>query len=92
MEWESQVNDVYEVDLYVSHTVPFDGLNTMFTRTRSSPSLHFAELLLGVYDSILTEDDDVDFQDLRSAKKMKNFLVLRCAYGLESITLKEYPR
>ena len=48
MEWESQVNDVYEVNLYVPHTIPFDGLNTMFTRTRSSPSLLFAELLLGV--------------------------------------------
>ncbi|KAF9786352.1 lanosterol synthase [Thelephora terrestris] len=93
IEWEGQGNNVCKVDLYAPHSALFDGLNVILTQYEkcSLPPLRRAALKR-VYELILTEDDNTDFQDLGPVNKMMNFIVRWLVDGPESVAFKKHRR
>ena len=93
IEWEGQGNNACKVDLYAPHNSLFDGLNVIlaqYEKCSLSPLRRAA--LKRVYDLILTEDDNTDFQDLGPVNKMMNFIVRWYVDGPESDAFKKHRR
>lgn len=93
IEWAGQGNNVCKVDLYAPHSALFDGLNVILAQYEkcSLPPLRRVALKR-VYDLILTEDDNTDFQDLGPVNKMMNFIVRWYVDGPESDAFKKHRR
>ena len=93
IEWAGQGNNVCKVDLYAPHSALFDGLNVILTQYEkcSLPPLRRAALKR-VYDLIITEDDNTDFQDLGPVNKMMNFIVRWHVDGPESDAFRKHRR
>jgi lanosterol synthase len=91
IEWAGQGNNVCKVDLYAPHSAVLDGLNGILAQYEkcSLPPLRRAALKR-VYDLILTEDDNTDYQDLGPVNKMMNFIVRWYVDGPESAAFKRH--
>jgi lanosterol synthase len=77
--------------LYAPHSAVLDGLNVILSQHEkySLPLLRRATLKR-VYDLILTEDDNTDYQDLGPVNKMMNFIVRWYVDGPESVAFKRH--
>ena len=93
IEWEGQGDNVCKVNLYATHSALFDGLNVILAQYEkcSLPPLR-RSALKRIYDLILTEDDNTDFQDLGPVNKTMNLIVQWYVDGPESIAFKKYWR
>lgn len=93
IDWTGQGNNVCKTDLYAPHSALFDGLNVILAQYEkcSLPPLRRAALKR-VYELILTEDDNTDYQDLGPVNKMMNLIVRWYVDGPESPAFERHRR
>jgi len=91
IDWAGQGNNVCKVDLYAPHSALFGGINVILVQDKkcSLPPLHHTTLKR-VYDLIVTEDDNTDYQDLGPVNKMMNLIVRWYVDGPESVAFKKH--
>ncbi|KAI9267811.1 terpenoid cyclases/protein prenyltransferase alpha-alpha toroid [Sporodiniella umbellata] len=95
IDWDSQRNNVADVDLYMPHTKLMDVLNYGLTYhetfAKKIPFLRDYSLKI-IIEQIRLEDENTSYLDIGPVNKAMNWLVCYHHYGKDSFEFKEHVK